>query len=326
MSQSTSLDDILSNSPQTVLKEAFLFSILFHALLLGILSAHFFAQSKELIIPKQIQVHSVALHPHHQHNIKKPPLLKTPPPPQPISSRKEETHVEEIARNIDTTPSKEAPTPSTESPSKKEQIKKAAVPSEKEPVKKNKTKETPSSQLKKETPSQKEAKTTRSKKEESEKPSRVNKEVAANIQSLLAKAKQQRGKAASSHNATNGSSGPLCSALHELSFEGADGEEDGGEEEATAEELYVGHLIRLIQLGVTIPEKEPVSLKLTLFKTGLIKSIIVLSSPSHRNRQAIERGMKALRYPSFNTAFLGQKEHTFTLKLTKEMEWMSAAK
>ena len=122
------------------------------------------------------------------------------------------------------------------------------------------------------------------------------------------------------------SSSQYVDPLSDLSFEGKDsqGEEEYGFE-ATPEEAYIANLIRLIRLSVSLPDKEPVSLKLELFSSGLLKSLIIVSSSSARNRKAVEKGLSSLRYPAFLRAYKGEKKHCFVFKFTREMEWISAS-
>ena len=229
--------------------------------------------------------------------------------PEPVTvSASSEIRAPIVEKKTTVVPSKKTPSPKP-TPTKKEQTKPA--PSSK----KTATKATTQQQGKKE------VSTKQAKEEEAKR--KANKELANTVQSLIAQAQMQRKGAGSTQGGNSKESSTPCPKVATLSFEGNAEESDGGSQEATPEEIYVSNLIRLIQLSLTIPEKEAVSLKLTITRSGMLKTLSIMSSKSQRNKQVVEKGLSSLRYPAFGTAFSHDKEHTFSLRLTREMEWMS---
>lgn len=309
----TTLDDMFTPPKEEKLKIALLLSCALHLLLFFIVGNSFFTSRQEIIQPKPILVHSVKLNP----KIATKPPKYTPPSP----SRSEETKVENesvIAMNQETPPVVEEKQPEV-------QIEKESPkPAKKVTVEKEKPSAPAKTQVKKVVSSKKvPPPPPTSKKAETSQVSKKNKEIADSVQSLLAKARKQRGSQRAGSSTSHSSPKTVCNQIASLSFETSEGEENGAYPEMTPEEAYISSLVRLIQLSITIPDREPVSLRLTLLKSGVLKSLSILSSPSARNRKNVEKGLSSLRFASFNNAYLGEKEHTFTLKLNREMEWSS---
>jgi len=330
-------------------KKALFFSLGFHAVLLLILcSQSLFSSNRENIQPKAILIHSVRLSPKSEQiamkkpekKKKAPPVPKeNPAPPQPkekpappVSKEAPEKTVEpKVEQKVqqEDPPQAEKPAPVEEKQEvtvEKEVIQKPfpkigkrGAAKTTQPLSKKKAQKNPTStpQAKATTPSAPKKKN-----------QAVSKEVAKNVQSLLAQAKMQRkGTADRKSEKQQGTTSPLVGQIADLSFEGEATQEGTGQDyEATPEESYITNLIRLIQISVTLPDKEPVSLKLELFSSGLLKSLTIVSSPSARNRHALEKGLASLRYPAFLRAYKGEKIHSFSFKFTREMEWVSQAR
>ena len=330
-------DDYLT--PQkSFLKKSLSIALGIHiGLLITICTQSFLSLDQEKKQPKPILVHAVKLTPHPERvSMKVPEKKKTQPIQQPkeetLPSPKEENppppkeepqpqKVEPKTAPVEPAPIEEKVEPvpekkeSAPQPSPKKEIKKVEKKATPPPKPQKKAKQSPSA-----TSSPKTATTTPKKKENT-----VSKEVAKNVQALLAQAKMQRKgfsdkKGSSQKNPSSSSVGQV----NDLSFE-KDSFEDSavGDYEATPEEAYIANLIRLIQISVTLPDKEPVSLKLELFSSGLIKSLTIVSSQSPRNRKAVEKGLSSLRFPAFIQAYKKEKSHTFSFKFTREMEWVS---
>ena len=308
----TTLDDMFTPHKEEKLKTALLLSCALHILLFFIVGTAFFTSRQEIIQPKPILVHSVKLNPR---TASKPPKY-TPPPP----SRSEEPKVEkESVIAMD----KEIPQVVEEKQPEVQVEKESPKPAKKVTVEKEKLSSPAKTQVKKVVSSKKVPPPPTSKKAETSQVSKKNKEIADSVQSLLAKARKQRSSQKTGSSTATSSSKTVCNQIASLSFENSQGEDDGDYPEMTPEEAYISSLVRLIQLSITIPDREPVSLRLTLLKSGVLKSLSILSSPSARNRKNVEKGLSLLRFASFNNAYLGEKEHTFTLKLNREMEWSS---
>lgn len=327
-------------SHSVFLKKAFFVSFALHLGLLALLlSQSLFSSSRVRPQPKAILVQTVHLSPKTASLAMKPPEKPktsppaprdepTPPrppetPPQPQEPAPEPTPQEPLQKEIEERVQKESsqealPTAPQE---KKEEVVKPSAKREKktEPlVVKKKEKKSPP-------PSPSKAKTEKAKPQK-EKSNAVSREVAKNVESLLAQAKRQRkGMADTKSGHQKGSSSPLVGPLSDLSFEGKDSTEESGQDfETTPEEAYISNLIRLIQISVSLPDKEPVSLQLELFSSGLLKSLRIVSCSSSRNKKAVEKGLSSLRYPAFLRAYKGEKNHCFSFKFTREMEWISA--
>lgn len=346
-------DDTYTFSKKRKLSLALSISIFLHIFIFVLFCCiNFFNSGKDTPTPKTIVVHAVRLSPKLHKQIEKtalaqantipqktPPKEPTPkeelpPPPSPAiepSTPKEEPKPQPTQQenNAEIRPeTKETIQIETKSAEKKSSLptpKKKIVTSAKAKGKPSDSKPQTKASTKKisqDHPSSK-AKSDQKQKAAQDK---ATKELAESVQSLIAQSQLQRKKATAS--TSKGNSGTPCGHITSLSFENnaADEADSPGDQEATAEELYVGNLIRLIQLSLTIPDKEPVVLKLTLARSGHIKTLTIISSPSSRNRHAVEKGIMSLRFPSFGLAFKRESDRTFSLRLTREMEWMSMTK
>lgn len=312
-------DDIFCNPPEDRLKNAFFISCLLHGALLALLCASFFAHNNDIIQPKPILIHSVKLQPKTMKQMASKPKM---PPSQPkVEQPQQEKEIIALQEEITT----KEPLSKKETVEQKEPAHESTPIVKKVPTEKQALKPTSHSQTKKAIPTKKVPSPTPSKKSQETKTSTLNKEVADTVQALLTQARLQRSN--KTKGSSKGSATPACNHMSQLSFESDNASgDDIAYQEMTAEESYISSLVRLIQLSITISDKEPVSLKITLLKSGALKALNIISCPSSRNRHSVEKGLSAIRYPAFNSAYTGEKEHTFTLKLNREMEWSSSGR
>jgi len=97
--------------------------------------------------------------------------------------------------------------------------------------------------------------------------------------------------------------------------------DDGGENFSRKERSYYEELVSRLKLHLRLPEYGPVKLKLTLSQDGKVMRLVVTSTKSKKNREYVEKMLTKLSFQRFGDNFTGQKEHTFSLKLSNEVSY-----
>jgi outer membrane biosynthesis protein TonB len=90
---------------------------------------------------------------------------------------------------------------------------------------------------------------------------------------------------------------------------------------ASPEACYIGDLIRRLQLNIRLPEPGDVRVKLTLKRDGATVSVHVLGGKKPSIARAIEEKMRSIHFSAFGSSFAGEKEHTFSLRLSNDLLW-----
>jgi outer membrane biosynthesis protein TonB len=87
------------------------------------------------------------------------------------------------------------------------------------------------------------------------------------------------------------------------------------------EASYYDELVCRLKLGLRLPEYGPVRVKLTLSRQGQVQKVAVLSARSQKNRDYIKKMLAQMSFPNFGQNFGDEKEHTFHLNLSNELNY-----
>ncbi len=87
------------------------------------------------------------------------------------------------------------------------------------------------------------------------------------------------------------------------------------------ERSYYDELVRRLKLSLKLPEYGEVKLKLLISRQGAVVSLQNVKSKSKKNADYIEKAVPKLHLPPFGQNFPGEKEHTFRLTLSNELNY-----
>ena len=82
------------------------------------------------------------------------------------------------------------------------------------------------------------------------------------------------------------------------------------------EKSYVDELINRLKLELKLPAHGEVELKLTLDRSGNVRTLKIISSQSAINTTHVEKNLKIMKFPAFGTHFKDSSQYTFTIKLS----------
>lgn len=153
---------------------------------------------------------------------------------------------------------------------------------------------------------------------------RENARIAKNCQEALASLDSagsldsKKSALSKSQGAFKGSSVQAISSLASESLVQID---NGDETLSPRERTYYDELVSRLKLSLKLPEYGEVKLQLTLSRTGNVVKITSIKSKSKKNSSYIEKTIPKLKLPPFGQNFSGEKEHTFKLTLSNELNY-----
>lgn len=88
-----------------------------------------------------------------------------------------------------------------------------------------------------------------------------------------------------------------------------------------AERTYYDELVSRLKLALKLPEFGEVKLQLTINRSGKVVSVKSVKSKSKKNSDYVQTSIPKLHLPPFGQNFSGEKEHTFRLTLSNELNY-----
>ena len=87
------------------------------------------------------------------------------------------------------------------------------------------------------------------------------------------------------------------------------------------ERSYYDELVGRLKLSLKLPEYGQIKLQLTVSSTGKVLSVKGVKSKSKKNSDYVNKTLPKLMLPPFGQNFPGEKEHTFQLTLSNELNY-----
>jgi hypothetical protein len=87
------------------------------------------------------------------------------------------------------------------------------------------------------------------------------------------------------------------------------------------ERTYYTELVSRLKLSLKLPEYGEVKVQLTLARSGSVVRLTGIKSKSKKNASYIEKTVPKLKLPPFGQNFSGEKEHTFKLTMSNELNY-----
>ncbi|MGZ3633823.1 MAG: hypothetical protein ACXWM7_06060 [Parachlamydiaceae bacterium] len=84
------------------------------------------------------------------------------------------------------------------------------------------------------------------------------------------------------------------------------------------EAYYQDKLLDQLKFDLRLIEYGDVDLELTLNRLGQVVSVKIIKSDNQKNRQYVEKTLPTLHFAGFATAFAGEAQHTFVIRLSNE--------
>lgn len=88
-----------------------------------------------------------------------------------------------------------------------------------------------------------------------------------------------------------------------------------------AERTYYDELVSRLKLSLKLPEYGEVKLQLTINRSGSVVTVQSVKSKSKKNSDYVQKALPKLHLPAFGQNFSGEKEHTFRLTLSNELNY-----
>ncbi|MCE5294953.1 MAG: hypothetical protein LLF94_10130 [Chlamydiales bacterium] len=87
------------------------------------------------------------------------------------------------------------------------------------------------------------------------------------------------------------------------------------------ERTYYDELVSRLKLALKLPEYGEVKLELTISRTGKVETVKSVKSKSSKNSDYVKKALPKLHLPPFGQNFPGEKDHTFRLTLSNELNY-----
>lgn len=87
------------------------------------------------------------------------------------------------------------------------------------------------------------------------------------------------------------------------------------------ERTYYDELVSRLKLALKLPEYGEVKLQLTISRSGAVVAVKSVKSKSKKNADYVQKALPKLHLPPFGQNFTGEKEHTFRLTLSNELNY-----
>jgi cytoskeletal protein RodZ len=84
------------------------------------------------------------------------------------------------------------------------------------------------------------------------------------------------------------------------------------------EAYYQDKLLNQLKFDLRLIEYGDVDLELTLNRLGQVVFVKIIKSDNQKNRQYVEKTLPTLHFAGFATAFAGEAQHTFVIRLSNE--------